>query len=453
MHRIMPAILLAPLGFWGVVASATADEPKTPKVLWTVETKSDSKGSPAVADVDGDGKLEIVFGTYFNDRHIYAVSASSGRVKWKFQSDRGPLDASIAIADVDRDGKPEVLAADSSSGNLFCLDGRGKEEWRLKLPNSTDSPPAIADLDGDGHLEIAVGSMWRGDRNGHISVYRAKSQKLIWQKKVPGCVQSAACLVDLNRDRMLDVIVTSWRGDRGVHAFSGKSGKLLWSFQTAGNDRSMGMYHGPSVSGKGKAQRILIATCDGDVYCLDSAGKQVWHRRLAGEYLFAPTTVADVDGDKKDEVIIGGRRHLYVLRVSDGEVLWKHAVKSYVGRGAVVADVNKNGRLEIIFCEGTRLHVLDGKGEPMMTFDAARKKKPDVWDRISSAPVVADFDGDGSLDVFFVVGRGVYGRGGKLKAGNWGRGYALRLGGKGQGWTTFRGNLRRSGRRNNRNND
>ncbi len=157
----------------------TTDSPISPKVLWTVETKSDSKGSAAVADIDGDQKLEIVFGTYFNDRHVYAVAAADGRVKWKFLSDRGPLDASVAIADIDGDGKSEVLTADSSSGNLFCLDGQGKELWRLKLPNSTDSPPAVADLDGDGKPELIVGSMWLGDRNGHVSAYRGSDRQLL----------------------------------------------------------------------------------------------------------------------------------------------------------------------------------------------------------------------------------------------------------------------------------
>ena len=208
----------------------------------------------------------------------------------------------------------------------------------------------------------------------------------------------------------------------------------------------MGMYHGPSVSGHGKDRRILIATCDGDVYALNSAGARVWHHPLAGEYLFAPTTVADIDGDNKEEVIVGGRQHLYVFRVADGKLLWKHKVTSFIGRGAVVADVTGNGNLDIIFCEGTRLQVLDGQGKPLFSFEAARDKKRDVRDRISSAPVIADFDRDGALDVFFVVGRGNYGRGGKLKTENWGRGYALRLGGKGKGWTTFRGNLHRSGR-------
>lgn len=204
--------------------------------------------------------------------------------------------------------------------------------------------------------------MWLGDGKGHINVYQAGDRTMLWQKKVPGCVQSAACLVDINDDGSLDPIVTSWRGDRGVHAFNGKDGELLWKFETAGTDKSMGMYHGPSFSGSGRNRRLLIATCDGDVYALDNAGKQLWHRHFDGEYLFAPTTVADIDGDKKDEVIVGGRSQLYVLRVDDGELLWKYRVAKFIGRGAAVADVTGNGNLDIVFCEGTRLHVLDSKG-------------------------------------------------------------------------------------------
>jgi outer membrane protein assembly factor BamB len=438
-------------------ATAGAEEEREsaarrPEVLWTVETASDSKGSAAVADIDGDGKLEIVFGTYFNDRHVYALAAEDGRVQWKFLSDRGPLDASVTAADLDADGKLEVLAADSSSGNLFCLGGDGKEMWRLELPNSTDSPPAIADLDGDGGLEIAVGSMWLGGGKGHLGVYRAADRKPLWQREVPGCVQSEPCLVDLNGDEALDVLVTSWRGDRGVHAFAGKDGAPLWKFETAGSDRSMGMYHGPSVVHAKGEPRIVVGTCDGDVYALSAAGKQIWHVHLDGEYLFAPTTAADLDGDAEDEIIVGGRSHLYLLSADDGALKWKRPVNSHVERGAVVADVDDDGSGDILYCEGTRFFALNAaSGKALFAFDANddekdEAKKSDYWRSISSAPVVADFDGDGSLDVFFVVGKGLYGEGGKLMKDNYGRGYALRLGGKGEGWRTFRGNLHRTGR-------
>jgi len=413
------------------------------KVLWTVEMKSDSKGGGAAADIDGDGKLEIVFGTYFGDRHVYAVAGESGKVQWKFESDRGPLDASIAICNLDRKGGPEILAADSSSGSLFCLDGKGKEKWRIRLPNSTDSPPAVADLDGNGKLEIVVGSMWLGDRNGRVGVYRAKDRKLLWEQKVPGCVQSAPSLVDLNGDKVLDVIVTSWGGDRGVYAFSGKKGKLLWRFQTeTRNPRSKGMYHGVTVSGNVQKRRLIVTTCDGDVYALDARGKKIWNEHLSGEYLFAPTSIADLNGDRKEEVVVGGRS-LYVFRVLDGKLLWKKPLKDTNHRGSAIVDADGDGDLDVVYIDKTVLRVRDGKsGKEIMSFDG-RVNKGDRLERVSSAPLVADFDGDGALDVFFITGRGYSG---KYKKDNFGRGWALRLGGKGKDWPVFRGNLRRTGR-------
>ena len=439
------------------VASAGKKTPKKPrklsrqdlhgrgnmKVLWTVDMKSDSKGGGAAADIDGDGKLEIVFGTYFGDRHVYAVAGESGKVQWTFESDRGPLDASVAICNLDRKGRPEILTADSSSGSLFCLDGKGKEKWRIHLPNSTDSPPAVADLDGNGKLEIVVGSMWLGDRNGRVGVYRAMDRKLLWEQKVPGCVQSAPALVDLNGDKVLDVIVTSWGGDRGVYAFSGKKGKLLWRFQTdTRNKTSKGMYHGVTVSGNVQKLRLIVTTCDGDVYALDARGKKIWNQHLSGEYLFAPTSVADLNGDKKEEVVVGGRS-LHVFRVSDGKLLWKKPLKDTCHRGAAIVDADGDGDLDVVYVDDTVLRVRDGKsGKEIMSFDG-RVNKGDRMERVSSAPLVADFDGDGALDVFFITGRGYSG---KYKKDNFGRGWALRLGGKGKGWSVFRGNLRRTGR-------
>ena len=41
-------------------------------ILWHHDLLAPSFGSAAVGDIDGDGKLEIVFGTYFHDEHIYS---------------------------------------------------------------------------------------------------------------------------------------------------------------------------------------------------------------------------------------------------------------------------------------------------------------------------------------------------------------------------------------------
>src|SRR4030042_1524130 len=106
-----------------------AETTTTPQILWGYDLDAPSFGSAAVDDIDGDGKLEIVFGTYFNDEHIYAINADSGTILWTYNTG-GCNDASPAIADVDLDGELEVIIPASSPCVVYCFDGAtGDVEW------------------------------------------------------------------------------------------------------------------------------------------------------------------------------------------------------------------------------------------------------------------------------------------------------------------------------------
>lgn len=417
--------------------------------VWQLDLKSPSYGSGAVGDIDGDGRPEIVFGTYFNDECLYAVNAENGSILWKHKSEGGPFDASVAIADLDGDKKPEILSADSSTGTLFCLDGNGKPVWTVKLPSGTDSPPAVADLDGDGTMEIVVGTMWRARGMGGVTVISARDRKTLWQAEVPGCVQSEPCLVDLDGDKVLDVIVTSWQGDGCVRAFSGKDGGNLWVFKTDeadAKDKSPGsMYHGVSAAElrTGEGLSIVFATCGGTAYALDSKGTLRWKTRFPNEYLFAPTSIADLDGDGAREIVAAGR-NLYVLDATGKERwCWKGSADS-IDRGAALADIDGDGDEDVIFGVKCALVALDGPtGKEIWKCELRAGGHP--YESIGSAPLIADFDNDGQLDVFVVTGKGTSDN---TRGGNYGRAYVLRAGkGKGPGWETFRGNLRRTGTR------
>jgi hypothetical protein len=101
-----------------------------------------------------------------------------------------------------------------------------------------------------------------------------------------------------------------------------------------------------------------------------------------------------------------------------------------------------DGKLDLLFGSSDRkFRVLKGQsGKEIWTFDA--KVKGHVYEMIDSGPIVADFDGDGTLEVFFVCSKGTSD---KTRNENFGRAYAVRVG-KGNGeWSTFRGNLRRTG--------
>lgn len=404
-----------------------------PQLLWKVDLTSASYGGGAIGDLNGDGNLVIVFGTYFNDEHLYAVRAKDGKVLWRFKSEGGPFDASVAIADLDGDGKQEVLAADSSTGTLFCLNGAGEVQWNVNLPNSTDSPPSVADLDGDGKMEIVVGTMAQADKHGRVVVIDADTREKKWVAKIPGHVQSEPALVDLNGDKVLDAIVTTWRGDKAIHALDGKDGSELWTHPMAGD-----MYHGVSVFDD-QGMRIVTTSIAGDVCCLDAAGKELWTKQIGG-YLFAPTSVAELDGDGSFEIVIASDR-LHVLD-ADGNEKWKSDKFGSISRGVALADANGDGHPDLFFgAHDRKFRVLDGPtGREIWSFDATVQGH--VYEWLDGAPIIADFDGDGALEVFFVAGKGTSDASRKQ---NYGRAYAIRAGTGRGSWELFRGNLNRTG--------
>jgi outer membrane protein assembly factor BamB len=435
--------MLGSARFWGAWALAVVvvvpgvaqgeREGESPQLLWKVDLTSASYGSGAIGELNGDGRLVIVFGTYYNDEHLYAVDAKDGTVLWKFKSEGGPFDASATMVDLDGDGKLEILAADSSTGTLFCLNGAGEVLWKVALPNSTDSVPAVADLDRDGRLDIVVGTMTCRDKHGRVVALEAATQKVKWEAKLPGHVQSEPALVDLNGDRVLDVIVTTWRGDKCVHALDGRNGNELWAHAMQGD-----IYHGVSVL-PGDRIRIVAASIAGDVCLLNAKGKALWTKSGFG-YVFAPTAVADLDGDGKPEIVVASDR-VRVLE-ANGQEKWRSPVYGSIGRGAAIADADGDGEPDLFFgASDRRFRALRGRmGEELWSFDATVQGH--VYESIDSAPLVADFDGDGTLDVFFVVGKGTSD---ESRPQNYGCAYALRAGAGRGTWETFRGNLRRTG--------
>lgn len=135
---------------FGTVAALTLDW----KPLWSVpssyQTNPRSRES-AVADYDGDGRLEAIVLDYRGDLIQYDVK--TGAEDWRSRFAASYI-GDIAAADVDGDGLPEAVFC---RGNDLVAIGQSKPHiiWSLALP-ARGGPPIIADVDGDGLLEIVV---------------------------------------------------------------------------------------------------------------------------------------------------------------------------------------------------------------------------------------------------------------------------------------------------------
>ena len=69
------------------------------------------------------------------------------------------MDPTPAIADVNNDGHLDVVVG-CHNGRVFCIDENGTEVWNRQVSSTTyvRTSPCVADIDNDGNLEVLVGS-------------------------------------------------------------------------------------------------------------------------------------------------------------------------------------------------------------------------------------------------------------------------------------------------------
>jgi hypothetical protein len=129
-----------------------------------------------VADIDPErAGPEFVFAGF--DGKIHCVDASRNEV-WQatYTTDDRVLTGGVLVVDLSGDGTPEVVFAtyspDEDKGHLFVMDAGGNELHRLALPKRGAMPvPTVADVDGDGQLEIVVSLKDGEDQERQVLVY------------------------------------------------------------------------------------------------------------------------------------------------------------------------------------------------------------------------------------------------------------------------------------------
>lgn len=409
--------------------------PATPGVLWSAPIKSASYGGGAAADVNGDGVLDVAFCCYFGDSKVRMLSGRDGKEIWSYDAAIHPgtgdscLDASCRFVDLFGDGKLELVVPVSNTSQVIAFEaGTGKKLWTYEAGpgECIDTPPWIGDTDqkgGDGKPEVVVGTF-----KGRLHVINGQTGKCVRTVQIAekGAVQSCPIVMDLNGDGHKDYIATTFNGDKRIVAADGAArdeppaqagaeGKSapppvheLWHVETG----SPMMYHGPSVGdldGDGKPD-FAIGAYDGKVYAFKMDGSKLWTTKAIERYIMGPTVIADVDGDGKPEVIAACESVTAIK--ADGLVLWtkrfdKPGMYWAVTRGVSVADMDGDGKPDLCALNGRGLFkVLRGSdGATLYEFDTASIYGGKA-ESCSSLPLIADFDGDGKLDVFFVVGRG-----------------------------------------------
>lgn len=208
-----------------------------------------STRNAAVGDLNGDGYPDIAVA---NRGMTSYVCLNDGKLHFDCRPlPDSPSAATVAIADIDGDGANDVIYAcrDRCQSGVYFNDGKGnfarKEPWGP--PKSSTRAMAVADFNGDGHLDIAACHedlgcfVYLNDGEGHFG------QGIQFDKPVAEPYSMIGA--DLNRDGRPEILV-GYVDAPGVVYFNDGTGR---KFQPI-----------PFGDGKGTIYGMATGDLDGD---------------------------------------------------------------------------------------------------------------------------------------------------------------------------------------------
>ena len=369
------------------------------KCSWTTQA---TIITPVVADLEGDGDIEIV-SVDFAGALVILEGSDCSEV---FHGSSGTFGTrgQLAVADLDEDGDLEIIGTGTSGnyGNntLRAVDHLGNTiaisaAASVSGSNFNDGGAAIANLDGVGLPEIAYGGMAvRLEGGSFTTLFNNPVGSGHWG------IMTAVSDVDL--DGVPELVV-------GNRIFDGETGAdetppgiasvpagyvAIGDFDTATPEPEVVLIS--SQSGSPSEIRIYHPITGNLVLGPINFGTQ-WG---------GPPTVGDFDGDGEAEVAVAGfdAYHVFDLEClanplpADCEaagIRWRQPSQDFSSgsTGSTLFDFNGDGRVEVVYRDEQILRIYDGPTGQVLS------QYPISSGTILENPVVADVDLDGHAEI------------------------------------------------------
>ncbi|SRX54709.1 T9SS type A sorting domain-containing protein [Aequorivita sp. CIP111184] len=374
-----------------------------------------SRGT-TLADINNDGVDEVLYGIW---NTLYALNGD-GSILWE-KPVSGTILLPPTVADLDGDGTLEIILNTGgvpNAGRVYLMDNLGNDfaGWPLNFSNHWMlNAPAVADLDGDGTLDIITGERV-ASAQGFVHAIKMDGTPINanWPVEIAATPAFTPSIADMDHDGSLDVVIAA--SSAGMYIFDNQ-GQVFSGFPVF-DPMVNYSYQSPILADlDGDDDLEIIGSNHGDspgFYVMEHDGtyKAGWPIALGG-WTYSPPTVLDVDEDGTFEIFMSDRNTsgtpgaelpvIYGLD-PDGNDLPDFPIQKYGGTEGVlsIADVNNDGVLDIIFPsvltdaagEGfIHAYSLDGTGEI-----AGFPLRPHGFTFLNGA-VLGDVDNDGLLDL------------------------------------------------------
>ena len=375
---------------------------------------------PAAADIDADGLIDIVWGSY----DVVALNGADGTLKWRGTNPQRVWPA-IAVADFDA-GTAGLESAVGRGGNQLTLySASGAVLWtRTPFAGGEVRSLAAADIDGNGDLEIIVGRASSGG-DQQVSVYEHNGTlRTGWPARHVGEPGYGAGMYNEN------LAAADLDGDGQAEIYAPTDTHYITALHPNGSQLLASTLYGLS-GGQPKTWAQVGVHVDQAADLAGYADCGVQHRP---NFANAAPAIADMDGNGSLELVVPGDVYdcsigdpdgdLYYLpwilrrdrtRWAAGPFDWTAIPAPGASGGAtiqgdyatiedavvnaVLADLDGDGQREILFASyDGKLHAwwLDKTEKHNWPYQV-----PGSGFRFAGEPAVVDLDDDGDAEVIF----------------------------------------------------
>ncbi|NQV17224.1 MAG: S8 family serine peptidase [Armatimonadetes bacterium] len=309
---------------------------------WPFELGGATSSSALIIDINNDGENEVVFGDQTGLLH--AVLSNGTEELPNFPIDFGAnINAAVAVADINDDGYNDIIVG-TQGNELAAVEYTGNILFTYDTGGQVKGNPMIADVDGNGILEIIVFTF----SGSQAIILNADGTNYgNFPITLPGMTLASPTIADLDSDGYLDIITGIVTGM--VYATSSNTGTDVpgWPYAAGG-----GAWNGPIV--------------------------------------------ANIDGDEDPEVLIATLNGKLVVINHDATLNFEVQVGGQIKSSIVVGNLDNSGSLEIIFSNTLgELFVFDNQGNNFGIFPV------NFGASTESTPILADMDNDGTLEIIF----------------------------------------------------